>query len=297
MQKDERFLPRQITRFNYWTFEIASTKPPHLLNSTVQRLGEYPDVQWRDRSGRGAAHRHIQQTFLLLLNASPAVWNEKVLPVFHLKLADIPDRPFFALKYYVEDDKEWRSDETAQGVLKQLSPPQRAAILRLNRTTWPERSKRPRRLSRTWENLFSDIARDLDIFERLCETPPGSDQLSGTEKRIYLSYSKQATKLLGGGTGIPAHRRKVYRDAYPDLLVRPTLLDDKGRLPSETVFAINWNELTTKKERREAKKHTLHWFHHALRNMREYRNGRNPIPWTAECENTCRRIQKKLLNP
>ena len=36
------FLPAIITRFNYWTFEIASPKPLPLLAPTFQRLADYP---------------------------------------------------------------------------------------------------------------------------------------------------------------------------------------------------------------------------------------------------------------
>jgi hypothetical protein len=46
---------------------------------------------------------------------------------------------------------------------------------------------------------------------------------------------------------------------------------------------------------RQAKRRTLHWFHHALRNMKEYRNNRPPVPWSSACTETCHRIQKKLF--
>ena len=295
MQKDERFLSRKITRFNYWELEIAKPTPRHLLRPTVQRLADYPNIQWNDRSGRGALPRHIQQTFLLLLNASPAVWNEKVRPWLHKEIADIPHRPFFALKYYVEEDKEWRSNVTAQGVLKQLSPPQQAAILRHHRTTWPERSKRPARLTRTWEKLLKDIAQDQESFLKYCDGGQDARAMSdSTKRRIARIYSKQAIKLLGGGTPIEEHRRKMYPDCYPGEPSNSTLLDGKGRLPCNSVFPINWNDQATREARREAKKHSLHWFNHALRNLREYCNRRPPIPWSPDCAKTCRRIQQKL---
>lgn len=289
MSKDERFLPLQITRFNYWTLEIASPKPQHQLTPTVQRLGEFPEVTWIDRPGHTALHRHIQQDFQLLLHAPPDIWAEQVFPVHHVKFADIPNRQVYALKYYVECDKEWEQDPEAQRVLKQLSPRQRTALRRLSSATWPTRSKRPARLKRTWIALMNDIARDQDIFERFCETPPESDQLSGTEKRIYLNYSKQAIKLLGGGTYIPKARRNIYRD----LLDGSTLLTSSGRLPSQSIFTIDWLKLSPT-ERREAKQLTLHWFHHALRNLREYRYGRPEVPWSSKCENKCRQVQEKL---
>jgi hypothetical protein len=212
-----------------------------------------------------------------------------------MKLAEIPNRQFYALKFYVEDDKEWRSNETAQEVLRQLSPQQRVAIHRLDRTRWPERSKRPARIKRTWKTLMKDIAHDQDVFERFCETPPGSDQLSGTEKRIYLSYSKQAIKLLGGGTYIPKARRNIYRDPLDDSDDPETLLPSSGRLPSKSIFTVNWLNLSWE-ERRDAKKLTIHWFHHALRNLREYCYGRPDVPWASECEKKCRQVQEKLRN-
>ena len=83
---------------------------------------------------------------------------------------------------------------------------------------------------------------------------PDTKNLVGTDRRIYTAYHKQANKLL-----------------WPN-----------GVIPSN---------LTT---RRHSKKGTLHWFHHALRNMREYRYNKPSIPWSPECVATCCRIQKKL---
>ena len=267
MPTQKRSLPPQnIDRFNYWEFFR-----PGGLNIIAP------------------LKQHIQHQFNLLLNASPAVWNEEVRPWLHKDVSAIRNRPLYALKYYVEHDKEWGSDKTAQEVLKQLGSRQKAAIHRHFRTTWPKRSKRPARLKRTWKTLMKDIAHDQDLFERFCETPPGSDQLRGTEKRIYLSYSKQAIKLLGGGTYIPKARRNIYRD----LLDGSTLLTSSGRLPSQSIFKVDWLKLSPN-ERREAKQLTLHWFHHALRNLRQYCYGRPNVSWSSKCENKCRQVQEKL---
>lgn len=265
--------PRNIHRFNYWEFFC-----PGGLKIIAP------------------VKQHIQHQFNLLLNASPAVWNEEVRPWLHKEVSAIRNRPLYALKYYVECDKEWGWDERAQEVLRQLSYRQKAAVHRHFRQTWPERSKRPARLERTWKDLFSKIAQDVETFERFCETPPGSDQLSGTEKRIYLSYSKQAIKLLGGGTYIPKTRRNIYRDLLDDSDDPETLLTSSGRLPSKSIFTVNWLNLS-RKDRRDAKKRTLHWFRHALRNLREYRYGRPDVPWSSKCENKCRQVQEKLRTP
>ena len=260
--------PRNIHRFNYWEFfHPNGLKVIALLK------------------------QHIRDQFNLLCNASPSLWNKEVRPWLQKDVSTIRNRALYALKYYVEHDKEWSSDKTAQAVLKKLSLRQKASILRHFRTIWPERSKRPARLKRTWKELFKQIADDQVIFERLCETPPESDQLSGTEKRIYLSYSKQAIKLLGGGTYIPKAKRNIYRD----LLDGSRLLTARGRLPSKSIFRVNWHDLS-RKEQREAKKQTLHWFHHALRNLREYCYGRPDVPWASECEKKCRQVQEKLRN-
>ena len=53
-------------------------------------------------------------------------------------------------------------------------------------------------------------------------------------------------------------------------------------------------DISSQNERRQAKKATLHWFQHTLRNMREYRNNRPLVPWSPKCAATCYRIQKKL---
>lgn len=279
MPKKKRVLPPQITRFNYWQFEIASPRLAHLLQPTLQRLSEFPEEKWEERPGRTAVHRHIRQTFLSMMKSDP----------------------FEALKTYVQDDKEWQSDATAQAVKIQLSPQQRAWINRLDEKIWPQRSKRPERLKRTWNRLFSDIAADIALFERLCPCPPqsGEDELSGTERKVYKAYSKQAIKLLGGGTYIPPARRSQYQmsDIFDESEDAPlsNLLTPNGRLPSESIFEVNWLTLS-RSGRRDAKRLTIHWFHHALRNLREYRNKRPPIPWGPECEQECRGIHKKLLN-
>jgi hypothetical protein len=221
--------------------------------------------------------QHIQQTFL----------------------HDLPDRPFSALKDYVIDEKEWSSNKTAQEIRRHLPPQQRQAIDCLDMATWPKRSKRPARIKRTWNSLLNEIAQDQALFEHYCDTAPQADEMSGTKKRIYLSYRNQAIELLGGGgTYIPLERRSRYQVPSPldesDNPKLTTLLNSRGRIDIPSVFPVNWLKLA-RQERQEEEKKTLHWFHHALRNLRECRNRRPPIPWTAECEYTCRTIHKKLL--
>jgi hypothetical protein len=220
------------------------------------------------------------------------------LPRYHLQYGEIENHPLYALTGYVEDDKEWAQDPEAQQVLRHLSPQQREAIHRLDRAKWPERSKRPARIKRTWKELCREIAHDQETFERFCNKPPAPDTLRGTEARIYKNYSQRAIKLLGA-IFIAKARRGSYRAANPldesDEPELSTLLTPNGWLRGESIIGVNWLDLS-REERRAAKKRTLHWFHHALRNLREYRYHRPSIPWTAECENTCREMQKKLLN-
>jgi hypothetical protein len=72
------------------------------------------------------------------------------------------------------------------------------------------------RLKRTWKTLMKDIAHDVEIFERFCDVAPAADEMSGTQKRIYLSYRNQTIKLFGGGgTYIPPVRRKYYHVSDP----------------------------------------------------------------------------------
>ena len=167
-----------------------------------------------------------------------------------------------------------------------------------------EKKKWFRRSQWTWETLLQTIARDQELFLRYCDRSLADKDLTdATNRRVFQHYSKQAIKLLGGGgTSISPSRQSKFQLPNPvDESDNPqlfTALNARGRIKSRSIFPqVNWLDCTSNDERRDAKKLTLHWFHHALRNMREYRNGRNPIPWTAECENTCRRIQKKLLNP
>ena len=254
------FPPRNIGRFNYWEF----FRPGAL--KTVTPL-----------------QQHIQEQFDLLLTASLTVWNEKVRPWLHEELADIPDRQFFALEYYVEHDKEWEQDKKAWEAFNQLSADKQAQIQQRSKRKWHYRSRW------TWKTLLQTIASDQERFRDFCETPPESGTLSGTDHRIYVTYSKQATKLLGGGSLIPKAHRKQFRD-YED---GASLLTPSGRLPSKSIFWYRLQDLSPK-DRREAKKKTLHYFNHALRNMHEYRYGRPPVRWSPKCEKSCYRIQQRL---
>ncbi len=111
------------------------------------------------------------------------------------------------------------------------------------------------RVKLNWDTLLQTIAADQARFEAFLDTPD-TCRLDdyGTERRIYAAYHAQANKLLWPNGGMP-----------PKLTAR-----------------------------REAKKTTLHWFHHALRNMREYRNRRPPIPWSPTCTAKCASSRKKL---
>ena len=104
----------------------------------------------------------------------------------------------------------------------------------------------------TWDELIEEIATDQDRFEGFPDAPD-TKHLCGTDRRVYDAYHKQANKLL-----------RRWKSPLPLSL----------------------------KARREAKKETLHWFRHALRNLREYRNKRSPIAWSPKCAATCRRSKK-----
>jgi hypothetical protein len=261
-KQNRAFPPKSIGRFNYWEYF---------------RPGGLPTKQ--------LFQRHIQQEFQLLLSASPIDLKEQFSPAFLKQLSASSNRQYFALKYYAEHDKEWEQNKKAQKVLKQLPRREQARIHQLSKKKWHYRSLR------TWDALLQTIARDQERFENFCETPPESGILIGTDHRIYVTYSKQATKLLGGGSLIPKKRWKIYQD-YED---RSSLLTPSGRLPSKSFFEFNWHD-SSRQERQEAKKKTVHWFNHALRNLREYRYGRPPVPWTHRCERSCRRIQQKLCD-
>lgn len=277
MPGNSRFFPPPgITRFNYWI--LVPPRRPHELQPTLQRLGEYPEDEdkWTDLPpGEGALERHIKKGF-------------------H---ADLKNSPYQALYDFALDYKEWRNYPPAQEVLGQLTPEERGTILQLDKTAWPPRSKQPEgQLMHTWSLLLKDIAGDLDKFEDAIDNPPTVDQLTGTTQRRYLCYRNKAIELLGGGKFIPAARRRQYPDLLDDS-PSSTLLTPDGRLPGKkSWFDVNWLELP-KEDQPRALKLTLHWFAHALRNLHLYRDGHRPIPWTPQCEKTCRRIQKRLLVP
>lgn len=212
--------------------------------------------------------QHIQHQFNLLRNASPAD----------------------ALKYYVEDDKEWVHDPEAWKVFRQLSQSEQDQMWELYRKRWKYLSQW------TWDTLLKAIANDQELFLRYCDRSLTDQESSAaTNRRVLEHYSKQAIKLLGGGTYISPARRNAYRDILDDSDDPKTLLIS-GRLPCPSIIeGVDWLTCTSNDERRQAKKLTLHWFHHALRNLREYRNGHRPIPWAHDCAESCCNIREKLL--
>lgn len=131
MPKKERFLPRKIGRFNYWDF----FRPNGL--KTVTPLKD-----------------HIQRQFYLLLNASPAEWDEEVYPWLHKRLAGVTNRQLEALRYYVEGDKEWKQDKEVCKVYKQLSSREQADILQLSKKKWHYRSQW------TWNTLLKTVGEE-----------------------------------------------------------------------------------------------------------------------------------------
>ncbi len=215
---------------------------------------------------------YIKRQFHLILTASPTVWNKEVHPWLHKKLFDIPDRQFLALEGYVSDDKEWRCDGDAWDVYTGLSTQKQKRILELEKKTWGIQRKKL-----NWDTLLKTIAEDQAIFQQALDISDAQNVFE-EHRRIYAAYHKQANKLLWPNEATP------FRiTAQGTALIRRTdQRQPKGATPPN---------LTT---RRENKKTTLHWFHHALRNMREYRNNRPPIPWSPECAATCSRIQQKL---
>lgn len=230
------------------------------------------------------AREHIGRDFHLFLAASREEWNQEILPRYHLPYGSIKNRPLYALKFYAENDKEWEQDPEARKALKQLPPRQQARIKDLARSKWDMR------IRWDWDTLLRTIADDQETFWRYYSDLPDRRAMSdGTRLRIIGHYSKKAIYLLGGGSHVGHRLRRVC--------LRAGLLDERGRLPSPSLFSVNWWECRTRAEQRNAKLLTLHWFHHALRNLRDYRNTHRPLPWGEDCADTCRRIQQTLRTP
>jgi hypothetical protein len=306
MSQDERPLPPGLNRFNYWEFAI--THPGHLISSqytTVltnhsahDRLSQHVILEGKGRAvaiSRTAAHQFFRSQFYLHLNASRRVWEKDVAPFLDVSLAPSRDRVhdvidgdqsriFFALKYYVEHDKQWKQDGDAREVFNQLTNNERTAINALDKKKWGRGSTLTG--EEQWHNLLRTIACDQEVFLAMCQRRLKSADRDGTQRHLYQCYSNQAIKLLGGGTSVHKRYLKEFKKAGH--------LDDRGRFPSKSIFAINWRQLSSQESQRQAKAQTLHWFNHALRNLREYRYNRHPIPWTLECAEKCRRVQEKL---
>lgn len=297
------FPPKNIGRFNYVQyvrprrFDLPAREPMRqLIQKQFQLLLSAPAKVWDDAKARFDAP---VERDLDLGEVDGEEDPTEIFPAIGVRLEEVPNRPLFALTWYVEHDKEWEQDPAAWKVFWQLSPKEQAKIRTLSKKRWHHRSQW------NWETLLYTIARDQRFFrEVLIEGPTAAgltetrrvrgDQewlwqkyaLSlGTARRIYRTYNRQLTQLLGEGARPPRGlRAELKRLGY---------LDARGRFEGRPIEAFLRGK--SLRERQRYSDLAIHWFAHALRNLQEWRYGKRPVLWTPHaCMETCLKLQQRL---
>jgi hypothetical protein len=223
---------------------------------------------------------------------------EDLVPNLGIKPAVIDrNRPFHAIKYIAECDKEWPQCAMLWKIFKQLKPREQRLINRVYKKKWQRRSQC------TWEWLISTIARDQQFFREALIIGPTAAGLVGTRlgttqsliskfalsqstgSKIYKAYRAELSRVLGDGATAPQGLRRV--------LTRLGYLDAHGRFPSRPIekFLIS----KSPEERKLFSDIGIHFFAHALRNLQNWRYGKRPIAWSAyACMDNCLKLQERL---
>lgn len=207
------------------------------------------------------------------------------------------NRPFHALQFLVEHDKEWNQYAPACAALARLPKPKQKALNLISRRKWHRKSQW------SWNRLLQRIAIDQKFFREVLIDGPakaglveskrvGNEPLwkkygisQATGRRIYNTYGQQLSRILGEGVraakGLQAHLTKI---GY---------LDAQGRFEGRPIESF-----LEGKPSRERKRHTdlaIHAFAHALRNLQNWRYGKRPLPWTSyACMKACLDLQQQL---
>jgi hypothetical protein len=222
----------------------------------------------------------------------------EILPQLGMKLdLFLKNRPFYALQYLIEHDKEWDQHAEAWRVFRRLKPHEKIQLQNESQKQWHYRSRW------TWNDLLTTIARDQKFFrEALIDGPTKAGIVetqsheneplwakhalsSGTAKRIYNVYGNQLSRLLGVGMRAPRNLQAELK--------RLGIVDASGRFPARPIEKILAGQSLT--ERNKFSGIGIHFFAHALQNLQNWRYGRKPLHWRPyDCMESCLKLQERL---
>jgi hypothetical protein len=182
------------------------------------------------------------------------------------------------LHRYIKTNRSWWQDKQAQQILRALPARSQAGLRRLDQ-------QQRRQSRRTWSTILGVIERDQRVFHRLIEeqrTPGrfgyvagerGIDISESGARRIYTAYRAHAALLLGKETPFD---QLVKCPSIP----RPAI----KRLERERAEAARVTlpfPLSTPAPICQDMQEVFAWFALALQNLKRYRNGHLPVPWTS----------------
>jgi hypothetical protein len=280
MPRHPRPLPVRINRFNYWQYECTnpSTDP------------SIPSAGW-------LAHRDILKTFRDVrdgIDTPSAQWHRPwaAAELGHIGIHN-PTPALLALAYYLSIDRLWSQNPEVWMLLKQQPAETQDALCAWAHCVWR------RRTPRCWDTLLRTIARDQALFHDLLARGPTKAGLVATRcldispiwekygvseaaaQRVYRTYHRKMSELLGRGVIVSEKVRNMYRDHGIEApRVRPTRpLEELAALPADEHIPT-----------------IIHWFAHTLRNLSRYRDGHSPIPWHPRaCRQRCLQVQRRLM--
>ncbi len=297
----EKCLPRQdqkppwrLGRFNYWNFSgIAPQESDEVHTFSPTWVREHSHRLSKEQFSAHVAGRRCEVAGCRL--------DDKLT-----RIRDQQRRTLLALRRYVQTDRLWQQDRTAQAVLRKLQASERPQIEAL------ERAIRRKIKQRDWFPLLKDIARDQKVFQGIITGRLSSQHLTAIGRRydlteavvmkIYRPYSRQRQYLLGN---ITSHTvRKVLATKHMSLapLSRPIIPrktgveDDKPRpMFDKRGKLIDYDDCGEDLHKDTRDQMVFHWFAHALRNLSRYLDGNPPLPWRESCAAGCLRARDGLL--
>lgn len=289
MPRQHRRPPSRLGRFTYWSFSAVVPQDADEIAGVKAMLeAEVPDESERDRIGSFDAYQGHQACRRQFLAHRDGRACGIVGCSIDSTISETPDeRNYLAVLHYARADRLWTQDADAQAVMKTLPLPRQHAIRAAAAKAWaaPQRDQ-------GWDALLATIAKDQqlfgDIITKHATADADRDEVADAHgvaanrvRTVYQAYSPQRQYLLGRvvGAARDALQRRGITVTQFDHPIIP-LQDDDG-CPLDP----------------QARDHlVMHWFAHALRNLRCLRDGNRPIPWSADCATVCLRERDKLAS-
>jgi hypothetical protein len=249
----EPLLPRNLTRFNYWDYARVKPTPPGELGF--------------DSAVGPSTHERFRQAFASHLRDGEC--GKRWCP-WDAKMTDAPKLQwsFRLLECYIRMDREWRTDQLAWRIFRDLPTDAQTRLRMLDQT-------QRRQCHRGWDRILEIIARDQRVFRyiieqkrsgRMGEVGDQFDLAEGSVQRIYAAYHAQATRLLGKARLLDQLAKKRSMTEIVARLKRRDAARPNQTQPAPPVCQT-WDDVFA-------------WFALALRNLKRYRLGHPPLPWT-----------------